>query len=604
MQHRSSLAVGARTAASALALGTALTIGGGLLGSAAPGAYLPEASAQSCSTPHQRLQGQLDWAVKDSFLNYIKGPIAKGSWTTRGAKDNGSGFSFTVSKGYVDAEGLGFAAGTGNVTFTGHGGLLKTSISDPTLKFTGGNTAQLLVIMSSQDADGNEIQGLDGWVHLADVTFTSPVTGGGNYIGTPILTSTGAAAFADFYDEGTELADINLSVQAAQSCGSLPTLDGLDSVSTNTPAATPRPHKPANGNSGASGAKPAPAGRPASGTKPAPAAGGKAGAAPARTQSGGSKGGASTPQAATGGGSGSGAAEQCTAVTSSQISWGVKQSFRTYISGSIAKGGWEGDGVGDSGNAFVFSGGSGSVDANSKVGSVNTSGTLRFYGHNGKLNLVISNLRATFSGSSGQLIADVQSSDVEGTPKNFGTVALGDLSYSSLDVSSSSVSGSAEVSLTAAGADAFAGFYEPGTRLDPISISASLSGSADCAGATSGASSASDGTAAAASGAAAALKGGGGSGSGSSAGGAKSGQGANASNGDAKSKFGQKGSGLLSFHNGEGEDDGSGILSAGLSGANMGPVQLIAVLAVFGIAAASCLTLSYKRKPLSLAEVE
>lgn len=167
-------------------------------------------------------------------------------------------------------------------------------------------------------------------------------------------------------------------------------------------------------------------------------------------------------------------------MTNAQAAWGIKQSFQSYITGSIAKGKWTLNGVGHSGGQFQFTGNSGAVDPAAKSGTVGFSGGIHFSGHNGVLDLHINNLEIEFNGNSGSLIAQVKSSDTSGNKTDFGRVALGNLQFSALNVSESSASGAASVSLTDAGSKAFAEFYEPGTQLDPITFEASLGGAANC----------------------------------------------------------------------------------------------------------------------------
>ena len=523
----------------ALAIGATLPVAT----NSTPG-LAPVAAAQECASPTQVLSGNINWGVKQSFLRYLKNPIAMGNWqTSGGATDSGNVFNFPISEGHVDANGKGFARGKGSVDFNGHMGLLKTTISQPTLQFTSPTTAKLLMATSSQNQDGQAIEGLDGLVHFADVTFSSPVTNGGNVRGTTTLTGTGAKAMNDFYKPGTQMDDIELAAEAKPSCEQQADFD--ESAVNDSANGRVAPQNNA-GQSQQSAPAPARAAAPA---------------APAAAASN----------------SGSSTAEQCTGVNSSQITWGVKESFRSYISGSIAKGGWEGNGVSESGSSFVFSGADGSVDANSQKGSVNTNGSLHFFGHDGKLNLNIANLRATFNGQSGQLIADMESSDVEGNGKNYGTVAIADLSYSNLSATSNSVDGSAQVTLTAAGADAFAGFYEAGTQLDPIAISAQLGGSADCGSAATTASSASAGSAAASKKAADAKKD------------------TAKKDKNASKKFQDKDASDVKIHNADAAQPE--IKEAGISGGNFSGWQLTGLAAAFALAAATCLGLNYKRRP-------
>ncbi|WP_158256106.1 HtaA domain-containing protein [Corynebacterium sp. 13CS0277] len=176
------------------------------------------------------------------------------------------------------------------------------------------------------------------------------------------------------------------------------------------------------------------------------------------------------------------AAGDAKAVTATALRWGIKSSFLTYISGSIAKGAWALSNTTYDQGQFTFSGSRGSVNTAAKSGTIGYAGGVRFSGHGGKLDLMIANPEIVFQGSRGTLQATVVSSDMSGTRTDFGRVALADLTFSSLDVSDTQVTGTTSaVTLTAAGAQAFAGFYEAGTALAPLSFTASLGGAGDCA---------------------------------------------------------------------------------------------------------------------------
>lgn len=269
-----------------------------------------------------------------------------------------------------------------------------------------------------------------------------------------------------------------------------------------------------NSDSGASGGASGTGGTSGSGATDGGTSGGGSGATGGGAASGGGASGggsgASGGGAASGGGSDVCSSSSARGVQNAKAAWGIKQSFQSYITGSIAKGKWTLNGVGHSGGKFQFSGKSGAVDPGAKSGTIGYGGGIQFTGHNGVLNLIINNVEIQFNGSSGSLVADVQSSDTSGKKTNFGRVALGSLKFSSLNVSDSAASGTASVSLTDAGSKAFAEFYEPGTQLDPISFEASLGAAPNCAsgqGSAAAASAAGGGGGAAA---AAALKDGGG----------------------------------------------------------------------------------------------
>ncbi|APT93321.1 hypothetical protein CPHO_10935 [Corynebacterium phocae] len=192
------------------------------------------------------------------------------------------------------------------------------------------------------------------------------------------------------------------------------------------------------------------------------------------------------------GGTGAGAASAVTAagvceagtahgVKTATTRWGIKKSFQSYITGSIAKGSWTLSGIKHEGGQFVFNGKSGAVDPAAKKGTIGFGGGVKFTGHKGILNLQITNPEIQFNGSEGTLIANVKSSDTSGNRSDYGRVAVGNLKFSSLEVSDSKASGRAAVYLTAAGAKAFAGFYEPGLELDPLEFTANLGAAANCA---------------------------------------------------------------------------------------------------------------------------
>lgn len=210
---------------------------------------------------------------------------------------------------------------------------------------------------------------------------------------------------------------------------------------------------------------------------------GAAGGAGGTSRSGVAGGGAGATGGANLAEGGAGAGEQCVdakSVTSASAAWGLKESFQSYITGSIAKGRWDLDGVGYQNQRYQFSGNSGNVDTGAGRGSINYGGAMQFTGHKGILDLNISNLEISFNGNSGKLIANVRSSDMEGNKTDYGRVALGDLTFTSLDVNDSAVNGEARVFLTATGAKAFADFYEVGLELAPLSFSAQLGGTGDC----------------------------------------------------------------------------------------------------------------------------
>lgn len=152
---------------------------------------------------------------------------------------------------------------------------------------------------------------------------------------------------------------------------------------------------------------------------------------------------------------------------SPQLTWGVKSSFVNYVQGGIAKGSVSATGGASRiGNGFQWGTGSGSLTDGG--GTLSFPGSVHFTGHGGILNLTISNVRVKVTGSnSGTLIATVASQDMEGKKAGGQGLSLANLRFSSLG----KTGGTASVTLTAAGAKAFAGFYNAGASMDSATVS-------------------------------------------------------------------------------------------------------------------------------------
>lgn len=153
---------------------------------------------------------------------------------------------------------------------------------------------------------------------------------------------------------------------------------------------------------------------------------------------------------------------------SAQLNWGVKSSFVSYVEGGIAQGKISpSSGASRTGSGFSWGPGTGSLDSNGQ-GELSFPGAVRFTGHDGIMDTTISSLKVKITGSnSGDLIANVASQDMEGNPLPGGTVTFAKLKFSSL----SKTGGTASVTLTAAGAESFAGFYSAGQAMDDLTVS-------------------------------------------------------------------------------------------------------------------------------------
>lgn len=169
------------------------------------------------------------------------------------------------------------------------------------------------------------------------------------------------------------------------------------------------------------------------------------------------------------------AASSTCVVTGGELQWGVKEAFRSYISGSIANGEWVvADGAAYETPLFSWSNPVGEIDAKTGEGTVSFTGSIHFSGHENVLNLMLANPSIVFGGDgTAQLLLDTKSNNAQGelvvdeqqayigkierigqTEPSSGALAFTD----------------ASVVLTADGADAFSGFYASGDELDPVAL--------------------------------------------------------------------------------------------------------------------------------------
>lgn len=182
------------------------------LAAAALVAALTAAPASDCGVQ----DATLDWGFKESFRSYISGSIANGEWTVAdGASYETPSFGWSGAEGSYDG-GEGEVAFTGSITFTGHGGILNTTVSDPRIEFDGDTALLYLDVVGTTQA-GEEVASEDvpfATLDLADrvssngmVTVTAPA----------VLTSDGAAAFGT-YEAGEELDPVSVSFTVPEEC--------------------------------------------------------------------------------------------------------------------------------------------------------------------------------------------------------------------------------------------------------------------------------------------------------------------------------------------------------------------------------------------------
>ena len=163
--------------------------------------------APAASADGKVASADLGWGVRDSFRNYIRGGIANGSWDLNGTTYSNNAFQWAKGTGSFK-DGKGSISFTGSVHFTGHHGILDTTISNPRLEING-KTAVLYATVVGNDMDGKSQN--YGEVALLNVDVSGLQVSGDKIsisgAGTTI-TAEGAKAFAGFRDA-------NLSTHAA-----------------------------------------------------------------------------------------------------------------------------------------------------------------------------------------------------------------------------------------------------------------------------------------------------------------------------------------------------------------------------------------------------
>ena len=169
------------------------------------------------------------------------------------------------------------------------------------------------------------------------------------------------------------------------------------------------------------------------------------------------------------------------AVTGGTLDWGVKESFRSYISGSIANGSWEtSDGAEYETPNFRWSDATGSIDPATGTGTISFTGTVHFTGHDGVLDLTLANPTIEFEGEGrAALLLDAKSTDMEGeVAVDTAQEWVGDVAVEGALAPADDVLDVADLptTLTNSGAQAFAGFYESGEALDPLTVSLQFDG--------------------------------------------------------------------------------------------------------------------------------
>ena len=409
--------------------------------------------------------GTLSWDIRESFLKYLTS-FAHGSVNVEGMeKTAAGGFKYTQASGVYNPETktgqINFA---GTAEFTGHNGQLKSTIKNMRLVVVNGK-GTLVADVDALTRDGKSVSKTGLAIAEVDLSGASVKDGVFSAQNAAVaLTAEGSEVlFAGQY-RGADNAmaplsfSVKLSEQTAENTVEVPRIS--ENKSSDNSSSNSSDNSGANG-SGSNGS----AGTSGSVSNGGSSSNGSVSNNPAQP--------VCVPVTRTREVQEQGASDGT--IKSANLGWGVRDSFRNYVRGGIANGSWELNGTSYSSDAFNWSNGTGTFK-NGK-GSISFSGSVRFTGHHGILDTTIANPRLEINGNSGTLYATMNSNDPSGKATNYGEVALLKVDLSGLQSSADAVSvNGAATTLTAEGAKAFAGFYDAGKDMAPLSFSAAING--------------------------------------------------------------------------------------------------------------------------------
>ena len=419
--------------------------------------------------------GTLSWDIRESFLKYLTG-FAHGSVNVEGMeKTAAGGFKYTQASGVYNPETktgqINFA---GTAEFTGHNGQLKSTIKNMRLVVVNGK-GTLVADVDALTRDGKSVSKTGLAIAEVDLSGASVKDGVFSAQNAAVaLTDEGSdVLFAGQY-RGADNAmaplsfSVKLSEQTAENTVEVPRVSenkssdnkGSENGSSDNSSSNSSGNSGANG-SGSNGS----AGTSGSVSNGSSSSNGSVSNNPAQP--------VCVPVTRTREVQEQGASDGT--IKSANLGWGVRDSFRNYVRGGIANGSWELNGTSYSSDAFNWSNGTGTFKGGK--GSISFSGSVRFTGHHGILDTTIANPRLEINGNSGTLYATMNSNDPSGKATNYGEVALLKVDLSGLQSSADAVSvNGAATTLTAEGAKAFAGFYDAGKDMAPLSFSAAING--------------------------------------------------------------------------------------------------------------------------------
>lgn len=375
-------------------------------------------------------EGALVWGVRSSFRSYILGPIAHGAISVSGgAAGVNGGWSFPQNGAKSSDGGASYR---GTVHFTGHSGILDLTFANPTVRITSGSSATLSVTVNGKTSD----------MVTLDLSRASKSSSEGatTYTGAPAkLTSSGAKVFSyqgrAFYPAGSTMDPVTFTVGANSKA------QGAASTTSSTSTGLPGSVSTTSKN----------------------------GSAPGSTS-------ATLPETT------------CKA-SGTDLSWGFKESFRSYIKSSITNGDWTtAGGASYRIPAFVWPEGDGRFGKDGKQGEVTFPGSVHFTGHDGALDTTISNPRVEITGDKAYLRLDVKSTVMDAALKGqtqwytrenvrFAELDMSRISAAAKDGKTTITAKNVGAKLTSDGSSAFPN-YTAGSTMDPLSFTVTTTG--DC----------------------------------------------------------------------------------------------------------------------------
>ncbi|CAM3399312.1 HtaA domain-containing protein [Stackebrandtia soli] len=151
------------------------------------------------------------------------------------------------------------------------------------------------------------------------------------------------------------------------------------------------------------------------------------------------------------------------------VDWGVKRTWREFVAGDIAKGGWElADGAQDGGALFRFPDGDGEYDEKKSTLTAEFEGSLSFTGDG--VDVTFSDVAMKITKDEGILTATVTADGDTTKDAEIVTFDASDLAAADGLILIDQV----PTVLTEDGATALAGLYQPGTAMDPITVAVPL----------------------------------------------------------------------------------------------------------------------------------